>query len=140
MSEHKKCRCLMTDEEKKEDSRLKQNKNTRDYYARNKDKFKEKHSIYYKNNKDRINSKLSEWREVNKEKIKQSKKEYYKNNKDEINEKHKIRMKTKILCDICQKEYTYSYINRHVSHIHPDEFLKRKFSENNKELDKECHM
>jgi hypothetical protein len=121
----KKCRCSMTEEEKKEDSRLKQNERNRAYYNRNKETFKKNHSIYYSNNKDKINLKLLQWRDENKDKIKETKKEYYKNNKNILDEKHSLLMKTKVLCDICQKNYSYSYIKRHISHTHPDEFMKK---------------
>lgn len=119
------CRCLMSEEEKKEDTRLKRNIITRNYYNRNKEKLALKRKEYYDKNKDKIRNTTDEWKKNNKERILEKKKEYFQKNKESIYEKHSLLMKSKVSCSICNKEYSYSYIKRHISHIHPDIYLKQ---------------
>jgi hypothetical protein len=69
----------------------------RRYCEENREKINEYKRRYNNKNKD----KSKKYRENNKERIKANKKLYYENNKDKIREKANIRIKQRILKDVC---------------------------------------
>lgn len=120
----KKCRCCMTEEEKKEDSRLKRNAISRRYYERNKDKLREKHKQYYNDHYEQIVAKVKEWQEANKELVLEKKRKYYEEHKNEKQFIESIRRKQLVICDYCKDELTYSSYSKHLSRKHPNEYIK----------------
>ena len=57
-----------------------------------------------------------QYREKNREEINAKQKEYHENNREQINAKNR----EKIPCDICNKFFNRSYLNRHKKNMHSD--------------------
>lgn len=121
----KKCRCCMTDDEKKEDTRQKRNEISRRYYERNKDKLSERHKRYYQQNREKIRQKIDLYQEENKEDILEKKREYYQQNKNSLLTCQAANGSVKVKCEFCNIEISKRSYNRHLATIHPTQFLEK---------------